>query len=130
MNITKDFLNTIFVDYQEDMAVQIYDEKFAPNPVGYYALLAEVDAALEKPNNADRWTILDRIPYMESAVTFDPNSYAAQQKFFATDNREFSTLADALEYNRHRVHHRVDNCEWELHYLPVAHSLAHCGRFW
>ena len=103
MNITKAFLNTIFVDYQEDMAVQIYDEKFAPNPVGYYVLLAEVDAALEKPNNAGRWTILDRIPYMENAVTFDPNSYAAQQKFFATDNREFSTLANALDYNRQRV---------------------------
>lgn len=103
MKITKDFLDFVCKDYQEDFAFDVYNNYYADQQVPYDVFLSKLNELIEQPENTNRWTIIDRLPYLPEAIMYDQTTFEYTNKFFTSDKQSFDSIEQAQAHNTSRA---------------------------
>lgn len=103
MKITLPFLNFICADYLDDFAFYVYENFFSNQEVPYNTFMNKLDELIDLPENNNRWTILDRIPYMPQAIMFNKDTFEYTNKYFTIDGSLFNDIEVAKTYANYKV---------------------------
>lgn len=103
MKISLSFLNYICENYKEDFAFDVYLNFFSNQEVPYNVFMDKLNELIDLPENQNRWTIFDRIPYMPQAIMFNSNTFEYTNKYFTIDGLLFNNIEAAKQHALQKV---------------------------